>query len=64
MGKYTICFEIYGKKLKTTVIATTEEEAKEIIKSKIVFHKITKEKYDYYQDIPDVLKDLFGGIKL
>ena len=38
--KYTVYFEIYGKKLKTEVNAKNEMEAKETIKNKIIFHKL------------------------
>ena len=43
MKKYTIYFEIFGKKLKTTVLAENKEHAKEIIKNKIVFYRIDEE---------------------
>lgn len=51
---YTIYFEIYGKKMKTTVQARNETEAKETIKNKIKFIKIVKD-----NDI-DFLKRIFG----
>ena len=40
MKKYTVFFEIYGKKLKTVVYAESEAKAREIVKNKVVFHKI------------------------
>jgi len=48
--KYTVWFELYGKKMKATVNATTEANAKSIIMSKIKFYKITCD------SIPDVSK--------
>ena len=46
--KYTILFELYGKKMKTDVDAATphqaQEELKEIIANKIIFHKILEPK--------------------
>lgn len=56
MNEYTIYFEIYGKKMKTKVLANTKEEAKEIIRSKIIFHKIENESGF---DIPEFLKNIF-----
>lgn len=46
MNKYSIYFEVYGKKLKTVVFASSEKEAKQIVLDKIIFHKIVKEKND------------------
>ncbi len=59
MKKYEIFFEIYGKKLKTTIEANSEEKAKEIVKNKIRFDKITelKSKDD---DIVDQMLNMFG----
>ena len=37
---YEVLFEIYGKKMKTTVIASTPEEAKDIIQDKIRFYSV------------------------
>lgn len=54
MRKHTIYFEIFGKKLKTTVMANNEREAKELIKNKIIFHKIQAER-DVGFDIFDFL---------
>ena len=38
--KYTVYFEIFGKKLKTTVEAENESQAKQAVARKIKFHKI------------------------
>ncbi len=38
--EFKIFFEIYGKKLQTTISAKSEDKAKELIRSKIIFHKI------------------------
>ena len=42
MKTYTIFFELFGKKMKTDIQALTAERAKERLKSKIVFHKVTE----------------------
>ena len=38
--KFTVWFEIFGKKMKTEVYATSVAEAKQKVKDKIIFHKI------------------------
>ncbi|GAG38044.1 unnamed protein product [marine sediment metagenome] len=40
MKQYTIYFSIFRKKMKTTVLARNESEAKQEIAKKIIFHKI------------------------
>lgn len=37
---YDVYFEVFGKKMKTQILAESEEQAKEIIKSKVIFHRI------------------------
>lgn len=54
MKQYTIYFELFGKKMKTTIEAISEAEAKNKLKEKIIFHKI--EEYDAL----DFLKNIFG----
>jgi hypothetical protein len=46
MTNYTIYFEIFGKKMKTTVMAENEEKAREIVKNKLIFLNI--ENHDEY----------------
>jgi hypothetical protein len=59
MKKFEIFFEIYGKKLKTTIEANSEEKAKEIVKNKIRFDKITELKSND-DDIVDRMMGMFG----
>ena len=40
MNTYDVYFEIYGKKLKVKLKAQSKLQAEEIVKSKIIFHKI------------------------
>ena len=40
MNKYHVYFEIYGKKMKATVEATSFKDAKDKVKDKIIFHKV------------------------
>jgi hypothetical protein len=53
LNKYTVYFELFGKKMKTDVEARNEEHAKGIVKSKIIFHKVQLNPLDF-------LKNMFG----
>ena len=66
MKNYDVYFELYGKKLRTTIIADSEAHAQEIVKNKIIFHKVSKsqiqeEKPFDSSDIFESFKDIFGG---
>lgn len=64
--KYDIFFEIYGKKMKATILADNVNDAKERIKNKIIFHKIEVAKKepitDIFSDLDDILS-AFNKIK-
>lgn len=60
MKKYKVYFEIYGKKLVTEVSALSEDRAKQIIKDKIIFHKVVPESKEEFPDAVDFLKNIFG----
>ena len=50
--KYTIYFELFGKKMKTTVDAKSIEDAKQQVRNKILFHKIEPdENIDFLKNI-------------
>ena len=59
MKKYERLFEVYGKKLKNTIEANSEEKAKENVKNKIRFDKIT-ELRTKDDDILDQMMGMFG----
>lgn len=40
MNTYDVYFEIFGKKMKVKIKAKSKIQAEEIVKSKIIFHKI------------------------
>ena len=68
MKQYEVLFEIYGKKLKTTVIAKTESEAKQIVKDAIRFDRITNKtprtKEPLFNDeMFEKIKDIFNPKK-
>ncbi len=58
MNEYIVYFEIFGKKLKTKIIADSEKQAKEMIKEKIIFHKIEKSSNPFNNIFDDIFKNL------
>jgi hypothetical protein len=61
--KYTVYFELFGKKMKTTIDADTEEMAKSIIRDKIIFHKIINDFERECDEIAKRLEDILMGKK-
>jgi hypothetical protein len=64
MKEYDVFFSIYGKKMKSTVKAETEEQARNCVRNKINFDKI-KEKpifSDVFKNKYGNIDDLFKGI--
>lgn len=57
MREFEIYFSIFGKHLKTTVKAYSEEDAYEMIRDKIVFHK---ERTKVKDNSVEFLKNIFG----
>ena len=55
MKKYKLYFDFYGKKMQTTVIASSRTEAKQKVKDNLTFIKIVPE-----NDPVDFLKKMFG----
>ena len=56
---YTVYFEIFGKKMKYSVHAKSEEDAKYQIMGKIIWHKVTTENEYNSKEIDDMLS-MFG----
>jgi hypothetical protein len=61
MTEYTVYFELYGKKMKTKVNALSENQAKQKILDKVVFHKVTKEE-DFEDFIVEDFLDFFNKV--
>jgi len=55
-----VFFEIGGHKMVMEVNSNTDAEAKEIVKNKIIFHKIAEKKDE---DIENILKNILSVIK-
>ena len=49
--KYTVYFEIFGKKMRHDVGATSEADAKRKIAEKIVFHKVVKHRKGSFSEL-------------
>ena len=47
--KYKVYFEIYGKKLCATVDARSEQEAKDKVLGRLVFHKVVLQE-EYFEE--------------
>jgi hypothetical protein len=45
MKEFTVYFELFGKKMKITIFAENESTAKELIRGKIIFHKIERKDF-------------------
>lgn len=58
---YTVYFEIFGKKMKAKVLASSVEDAKQKIADNIIFHKTEKES-GWYNDIVDKTDDLMRSL--
>lgn len=51
--KYEVYFEIFGKKMKTTIEANNPKDAEYLVRGKIIFHKV---------EIKDDIINHFGSI--
>jgi hypothetical protein len=56
---YEVLFEIYDKKMKTTVMASTPEEAKDIIQDKIRFYSVKPVEDD--KTIDDIFNEIINS---
>lgn len=63
MKMFKVYFEIFGKKMKTSISAKNKEEAKQLLMKKIVFHKVEVDNDFALQD-EDVLDFLKGAFKM
>lgn len=57
-NKYTVYFEVFGKKMKTEVLATDQQEARSLVLGRVIFHRI---ECDNFEDTTvQNLKNIFG----
>jgi hypothetical protein len=57
---FTVYFELFGKKMQTKVIAKTEQEAKQVVQSKIIFHKVIVSPNDEFNQAMEIADDILG----
>lgn len=62
MRNYDVYFEIYGNKMKATILAESEVAAKEAIKNKIAFHKVVLKPKDDFNDVIDMMDAFINGL--
>jgi hypothetical protein len=62
MKTYTVYFELYGKKMKTSIEALDKSDAMDRIRKKIIFNKIEPEINDVdFENAMDFLNKITGG---
>lgn len=57
MRNYDVFFEMFGRKMRMRVLAENETTAKEMVKDKIIFHKVTKPD-DTFNQCVDMIDDM------
>jgi hypothetical protein len=57
MNTYTVYFEIFGKKMKVEVKAVSQDAARNVVRQKLIFHKVVLEETDR---TVEELMNLFG----
>lgn len=62
MKDFDVYFELFGKKMKTTILASDKNAAELAVKNKIVFHKIEEAKSDFNNAVTslDEIADMLG----
>jgi hypothetical protein len=60
MQEHKIYFELFGKKMKTTILARSKDAAIEILKNKIIIHSVLVSNPPSDDDIVDQLGNMFG----
>ena len=65
MKNFKVYFEVFGKKMKTTINASSKEDAENKVRNKIIFHKVEREVTHKQEsppkfEVPDIFKDIFN----
>lgn len=53
--KYLVYFEIYGKKMKVEVEANNKCEARDVVRSSIIFHKTVEQENSIIQQLQKMM---------
>lgn len=59
MKAYMVYFEIYGKKMKTSVMARNRKEAEALVRERLTIHKIDEVKKDGLDVFDYFTKNIF-----
>lgn len=64
LRNYEVYFELYGRRMKTTVLAENEGDATSQILQKVKFHKVAKAKDEFNEaaDIMDGFMNIINNI--
>lgn len=58
MKNHIVYFEIFGKKMKTKILAETKEQAEQQVKDKIIFHKVVVDEQDEFNKAINILNSI------
>ncbi len=58
MKNHIVYFEIFGKKMKTKILAESKENAEQQIKDKIIFHKVVVDEQDDFNKVVNILDSI------
>jgi|GEM_PF-6733310 len=59
LATYTVYFELYGHKMKSRVLAKSEEEARYMILGKLIFYKVIRQN----NGLPPGFNEIFQKFK-
>jgi len=63
MKEFTVFFELYGKKMQVKTTALNDREAEKNVLKSVIFHKTVQSvDNNRHNHVPDVFKDIFGGM--
>jgi hypothetical protein len=60
MKNYIVYFEVFGKKMKTKVLAENVGDARQKVLDKVKFYKVEEDTQDDFNDIIDMMEDTVG----
>lgn len=63
MKNFEVYFELFGKKMKTTVLARDKDDAKESVQNSITFYKVEEKLKDVFNDCIDMLDSMNDMLK-
>lgn len=58
MRNYELYFEFFGRNMRTTILAESEEDAKQKLISRLSIHKVVKKPHDLFNVTMDGLDEI------